>query len=126
MTEITSPAPQSRGPTDHNVRDQILEAAGAHFSRYGYDKTTVSELAKAIGFSKAYIYKFFDSKQAIGEAICGQCSGAIEKKAKSDAEGCKTATEKLRRLFRSVVEETVALLTSDERIFELVSVATLE
>lgn len=42
----------------------------AHFSRYGYEKTTVTDLAKAIGFSKAYIYKFFDSKQAIGEAIC--------------------------------------------------------
>src|SRR5205807_276345 len=61
-----------------------------------------------------------------GEAICARCLGAIEKKAKSDAEGCKTATEKLRRLFRSVVEETVAILASDERIFELVSVATLE
>jgi AcrR family transcriptional regulator len=30
----------------------------------------VAELAKSIGFSKAYIYKFFDSKQAIGEVIC--------------------------------------------------------
>lgn len=30
----------------------------------------MSDLAKAIGFSKAYIYKFFDSKQAIGEVIC--------------------------------------------------------
>src|SRR5207248_7073860 len=122
MTEITS-APESRGPTDHNVRDQILEAAGEHFSRYGYDKTTVSDLAKAIGFSKAYIYKFFDSKQAIGEAICGQCVGKIEKTAKSDADGCKTATEKLRRFLRSVVEGTVALLESDERVFELASVA---
>jgi AcrR family transcriptional regulator len=28
---------------------------------------------RPIGFSKAYIYKFFDSKQAIGEAICAQC-----------------------------------------------------
>ena len=37
----------------------------AHFSRYGYEKTTVTDLAKAIGFSKAYIYKFFDSKQAV-------------------------------------------------------------
>src|SRR5204862_385421 len=72
MSEITSTAPQSRGPTDHNVREQILEAAEEHFSRYGYEKTTVSDLAKAIGFSKAYIYKFFDSKQAIGEAICSK------------------------------------------------------
>ncbi len=69
MTKNT-PTPASRGPLDHSVRDQILDAAMAHFSRYGYEKTTVTDLAKAIGFSKAYIYKFFDSKQAIGEAIC--------------------------------------------------------
>jgi AcrR family transcriptional regulator len=41
-----------------------------HFGHYGYEKTTVAELAKSIGFSKSYIYKFFDSKQAIGEVIC--------------------------------------------------------
>lgn len=55
---------------DHEVRDQIVAAATEHFRLYGYEKTTVSDLAKAIGFSKAYIYKFFESKQAIGEMIC--------------------------------------------------------
>lgn len=59
-----------RGPTEHTVRDQIIAAADEHFSHYGYGKTTVADLAKAVGFSKAYIYKFFDSKQAIGEVIC--------------------------------------------------------
>ena len=53
-----------RGPSDHNVRDQIIVAANEHFAHFGYDKTTVADLAKAIGFSKAYVYKFFDSKQA--------------------------------------------------------------
>jgi AcrR family transcriptional regulator len=60
----------SRGPAEHAVRDQIIAAAHACFARYGYGKTTVSDLAKEIGFSKAYIYRFFESKQAIGEAIC--------------------------------------------------------
>ena len=53
MSEITSIAPQARGPADHNVREQIVEVAEQHFSRYGYEKTTVSDLANAIGFSKA-------------------------------------------------------------------------
>uniref|UniRef100_UPI0016543AFB TetR/AcrR family transcriptional regulator n=1 Tax=Enterobacter agglomerans TaxID=549 RepID=UPI0016543AFB len=60
----------TRGPAGHNVRDQIVDAAMQHFAHYGYEKTTVSDLARAIGFSKAYIYKFFESKQAIGEVIC--------------------------------------------------------
>lgn len=69
MKEYTATLCGLRGPTDHCIRDQIVSAANEHFSHYGYGKTTVSDLAKAIGFSKAYIYKFFDSKQAIGEAI---------------------------------------------------------
>ncbi|HEY7799341.1 MAG TPA: TetR/AcrR family transcriptional regulator, partial [Hyphomonadaceae bacterium] len=72
----TTSSPLSRGPADHAVRDQIIEAAHEHFSRFGYEKTTVSDLAKSIGFSKAYIYKFFDSKQAIGEAICAKTVNA--------------------------------------------------
>jgi AcrR family transcriptional regulator len=58
-----------RGPAEHTVRDQIIAAAHEYFARYGYGKTTVSDLAKEIGFFKA-IYRFFESKQAIGEAIC--------------------------------------------------------
>src|SRR5215218_3492066 len=77
MNAMTTPAPPSRGPADHTVRDQIVEAAHEHFSRFGYEKTTVSDLAKSIGFSKAYIYKFFDSKQAIGEAICAKTIRAM-------------------------------------------------
>ncbi|HEV8693418.1 MAG TPA: TetR/AcrR family transcriptional regulator, partial [Lysobacter sp.] len=53
---MSTPTPYSvsaRGPADHDVRDQIVAAATEHFSRYGYEKTTVSDLAKAVGFSKA-------------------------------------------------------------------------
>lgn len=39
------------GPEDHEVRDQILSAATEHFSRYDYEKTTVSSFAKSIDFS---------------------------------------------------------------------------
>ena len=59
MKSAPTPPSVSRGPADHDVRDQIVAAATEHFSRYGYEKTTVSDLAKTIGFSKAYIYKFF-------------------------------------------------------------------
>src|SRR2546425_11433340 len=102
MSEITSSAPQSRGPADHNVRDQILEAAGEHFSRYGYDKTTVSDLAKAIGFSKAYIYKFFDSKQAIGEAICSKTLSAMVAAVEEAVGGAGHPTAKIPRRVQKV------------------------
>ena len=122
----TSAAAGHRGPIDSAIREQIVVAADEYFRHYGYAKTTVSDLAKAIGFSKAYIYKFFDSKQAIGDAIVSQSLGQIEEKAKAAAGECRTATEKLRRFLRSIVEGTTSLLSSHERVFELASVATLE
>src|SRR5215207_4356763 len=97
MTEIASLTLPTRGPAEHTVRAQIVEAAEAHFSRYGYGKTTVSDLAKAIGFSKAYIYKFFDSKQAIGEAICAKTLSALIAAMEEAVAGAPTATEKFRR-----------------------------
>ena len=44
-----------------------MEAATEHFG-ISATKTTVSDLAKTFGFQNLYI-QFFDSKQAIGEAI---------------------------------------------------------
>ena len=72
-----------------------MEAAEEHFSRYGYEKTTVSDLAKSIGFSKAYIYKFFDSKQAIGEAICSKTLSAIVAAVEEAVAGAPTANGKI-------------------------------
>src|SRR5918994_7694582 len=99
MNGTTSSAPRSRGPADHNVREQIVAAAGEHFSHYGYEKTTVSDLAKSIGFSKAYIYKFFDSKQAIGEAICAKTlSGVVAMVEEAGAGGAPPRGEILRKV----------------------------
>jgi AcrR family transcriptional regulator len=87
-------APSIRGPLDHSVREQIVEAAFEHFGHYGYEKTTVAELAKSIGFSKSYIYKFFDSKQAIGEVICANRLELIMAAVLSAIEDAPSASEK--------------------------------
>jgi AcrR family transcriptional regulator len=119
MSEIESSIPLSRGPADHSVRDQIVEAADEHFSHYGYEKTTVSDLAKAIGFSKAYIYKFFDSKQAIGEAICTKTLSAIVVAVEEAVAGAPTATEKFRRMFKTLVATSVSLFFNDRKLYDI-------
>jgi len=119
MSEITSTAPQSRGPVDHNVREQILEAAQEHFSHYGFDKTTVSDLAKAIGFSKAYVYKFFDSKEAIGEAICAKTLSAIVAAVEEAMAGASTPAEKFRRMFKTLAATGASLFFNDRKLHDI-------
>ena len=123
----TSAYPVSaRGPADHEVRDQIVAAATEHFSRYGYEKTTVSDLAKAIGFSKAYIYKFFESKQAIGEMICANCLRQIEAEVKKAVDETDLPPEKLRRMFKIGAEATLKLAFQDRKLYEIAASAVTE
>lgn len=121
----TTPGP-ARGPIDHEVRDQIVAAATKHFGLYGYEKTTVSDLAKAIGFSKAYIYKFFESKQAIGELICANCLHVIETEVRAAIDGVDRPPEKLRRMFKVAVEASLRLLFEDRKLYDIAASAATE
>ncbi|MGR4876540.1 TetR/AcrR family transcriptional regulator [Pseudoxanthomonas sp. LARHCG66] len=126
MNTSIAPTAASRGPATHDVRDQIVVAATEHFSHYGYEKTTVSDLAKAIGFSKAYVYKFFESKQAIGEMICANCLAKIEQEILQAIEGVDPPAEKLRKLFRASVEASQRLFFQDRKLYEIAESAAAE
>lgn len=126
MNKTASPQKTPRGPVDHEVRDQIVAAATEHFSLYGYEKTTVSDLAKAIGFSKAYIYKFFESKQAIGEAICSNCLSQIETEVRAAVDEAERPPEKLRRMFKALVESSLRLFFQDRKLYEIAASAATE
>ncbi|MBA5689883.1 TetR/AcrR family transcriptional regulator [Rugamonas apoptosis] len=116
----------ARGPADHDVRSQIVAAATEHFSHYGYEKTTVSDLAKAIGFSKAYIYKFFESKQAIGEMICANCLRQIETEVSAAVAETDAPPEKVRRLFKACTEASLRLFFQDRKLYEIAASAATE
>lgn len=126
MNKTTTYPVSARGPADHDVRDQIVAAATEHFSRYGYGKTTVSDLAKAIGFSKAYIYKFFESKQAIGEMICAHCLREIETEVRAAIDEAERPPEKLRRMFKAAVEASMRLFFRDRKLYEIAASAAGE
>jgi AcrR family transcriptional regulator len=126
MSKATINPGPARGPIDHEVRDQIVVAATKHFSLYGYEKTTVSDLAKAIGFSKAYIYKFFESKQAIGELICANCLHEVETEVRAAIDGVDRPPEKLRRMFKVGVEASLRLFFEDRKLYDIAASAATE
>ncbi|VVE06733.1 HTH-type transcriptional repressor KstR2 [Pandoraea communis] len=126
MKNTTTPSAPPRGPADHEVRDQIVAAATEHFSRYGYEKTTVSDLARAIGFSKAYIYKFFESKQAIGEMICVNCLREIENEVTTAVAETDLPPEKLRRIFKVFTDASLRLFFRDRKLYDIAASAATE
>ena len=116
----------ARGPTEHSVRDQIVKAAHDYFAHYGYAKTTVADLAREIGFSKAYIYRFFESKQAIGEAICADCLDQLFTQVRDAVEQGQDATDKLRRFAKTVTSAGVELFFADRKLYEIAAHASSE
>ena len=116
----------ARGPADHVVREQIIAAANEHFAHYGYAKTTVSDLARQIGFSKAYIYRFFESKQAIGEAIVGDCLDEILAKVREAVESGRDANDKLRKFAKTVTSASIDVAFNDRKIYEVATHASSE
>lgn len=54
---------------DHPRVERILDAAARLISHYGYDKTTVSDIAEAAGVSKGAIYLHYKSKEELFEAL---------------------------------------------------------
>ncbi len=123
---IRNPQSAVRGPTEHAVRDQIVEAANECFAHYGYDKTTVADLAREIGFSKAYIYRFFASKQAIGEEICKIRLGLILDATRIAIGFAGSPADQLRQMLKTVTRRSVELLLNDRKVYELTAYAAAE
>ncbi len=56
--------------SDNEAREQqILDAAADLFIHYGYDKTTVDDVARQAGISKGAIYLHFNSKDELFESL---------------------------------------------------------
>ena len=58
--------------TKDETRLAILQAADDLFNRFGPIKTSVADIARALGMSSANIYNFYPSRDAILEAV-GEC-----------------------------------------------------
>ena len=120
------PAVGQRGPADHERRQQILKAADEHFRHYGFGKTTVADLARAIGLSSAYIYKFFESKQAIGQAVCQLILDEIVEAARVIAHERGPRADRLRRVFQTVARKGLEIFFNQRKIHDLAVIACEE
>ncbi|EPF17608.1 MULTISPECIES: TetR/AcrR family transcriptional regulator [Cedecea] len=119
MSDTSVQAAETRGPAEHNVREQIIHAATDFFGHYGFEKTTVSDLAKAIGYSKAYIYKFFKSKQEIGEVICDNRLTLMIDRVSAAVNDANGASAQLRAMFSELIAAGSDLFFYDRKLHDI-------
>ncbi len=111
---------------DASIREQLIAAAGEHFCSYGYERTTLADLAKAIGFSKTYFYRFFRSKQEIGEAVCEQVLGTILQAIDEELTKAPSAPEKLRRMLRTIPRMGTELFFEERKLHDVAATSAAE
>lgn len=88
-------------------RERILQEALHLFYENGFNKTTLDDVAAALGTTKQVIYSQFDSKGEVLVAIClPTIEQAIAAAEKASREG-KTASEKLSRIITDFVQIVV-------------------
>ena len=58
-----------------NTKQEVLEAALELFSVQGFEATSISQIAGAVGIRKASLYSHFESKQAILDALVKEVLG---------------------------------------------------
>ena len=54
------------------ARETILDAAFERFSRYGYRRTSMDDIAREAGIARATVYLYFRNKEEIFRALAGR------------------------------------------------------
>jgi AcrR family transcriptional regulator len=108
---------------DQARRDAILRSASAHVRHYGYQKTTVADIAKAIPLSTVYLYNFFDSKQAIGEAVCTRILSDLISELDQSVQQIASPSECIVFIYEYLADASIKMFREDRKIHDLVALS---
>ncbi len=109
------------------VRERVLIATRARFGQYGYNKTTMAEIAKDCDMSAANLYRFFEDKQAIGAALACQTLAEKERRLRDViVQPGLSATQRLEAFVRALFRFTYEQFHDKPRIGELVEMISRE
>ena len=118
--------PVQTGKDSDAARARILEAAEKQFRRVGYHRTSVADIAAELGMSPANIYRFFPSRDAINESICGRLMNEVADIAVAIAHTNAPATEKLDQLLTAVHRHNKTTPVKAKYMHNLIADATRE
>lgn len=88
--------------TEDRVLNEIVEAAQAYFLRYGYSRVSTDEIVRSIGRSKKTLYKHFETKEALLQAVLQRVNTNLESEMVTLVEGGFKTEEDLRRILLAV------------------------
>ncbi|MGL9619596.1 TetR/AcrR family transcriptional regulator [Bradyrhizobium sp. U531] len=109
-----------------DTRDRILEVAERLFRQIGYQKTTVGDIAKELRMSPANVYRFFESKKAIHQAVARGLMGEVELEAQRIVARPGPVPERFRELLTTIHRMNTERYVGDNKLHEMVEIAMQE
>ena len=109
-----------------DTRERILVVAERLFREIGYQKTTVADIAKVLRMSPANVYRFFDSKKAIHQAVARLLMGEVEEAAQAIAARPGPAVDRLREVLTTIHHMNSERYVGDSKLHEMVAIAMEE
>jgi AcrR family transcriptional regulator len=100
------PTPEERAA---KKRDEIIDAAAHVFAEKGYYAAGISDIARELGIAHGTLYRYFKSKQEIGERLLDRVLQRVAQTLLEEDPAASTTLEEFR-------EQTVRLIN---RIFDL-------
>lgn len=105
------------------TRERILLAAMNRIKHYGYGKTTMAEIAADCGMSPGNIYRFFEAKIDIAEAMARKHHAEMHQESAAIARRRDMAPdERLRAIFMKKLRDNYTLLSDSAKILEVAQV----
>jgi AcrR family transcriptional regulator len=109
------------------TRERILNAAMTRIKHYGYGKTTMAEIAADCGMSPGNIYRFFEAKIDIAEAMARRHYSENQLESAAIARRKDMAPdERLREIFFKRMRDNYILFHENAKILEVAEVLSRE
>lgn len=101
------------------TRGQILAAAEQVFRRFGPQKTTVVDVARSLGVSHGSVYRHFDSKVALRDAVVEAWLKRVSDPLQAIADSDMAPPERLNAWFAALLKMKREKVTTDPELFRV-------
>ncbi|NOU86961.1 TetR family transcriptional regulator [Paenibacillus sp. LMG 31460] len=110
------------------TKEAILDAAEQVLRRYGPDKTSVVDVARALQVSHGTLYRHFASKASLREAVTERWLHKIilDPLEAIAVQSGGSATERLRTWFETLIRTKKAYAINDSEMFAMYAAVTLD
>ncbi|CAM3458538.1 TetR family transcriptional regulator [Rouxiella silvae] len=100
-------------------RKSIIDTATALFQEMGYERTSMNEVAKRMGGSKATLYNYFASKEELFEKVVRTYSTQLLAAAASELSTYSDHTTTLEQKLQRFGERMLEILVTDDKAIKI-------